>query len=150
MKNKMALDIGHVAKQSGLPVSTLRFYEEKGLIRSEGRHGLRRLFGPRILEQLEFIALGRRAGFSLKDLHVMFASNGQFKIDRKLLLTQAQKMSRDIKRLTAIRDCLQHVAHCSAPSHIECPKFQKLLRLAGKAEGRYRSKHPLKDRVVGL
>ena len=38
------LDIGEVAKQAGLPPSTLRYYEEKGLIRSVGRRGLRRAF----------------------------------------------------------------------------------------------------------
>ena len=44
------LDIAEVARRSGLPASTLRFYEEKGLIDSVGRHGLRRLFGPDVLE----------------------------------------------------------------------------------------------------
>ncbi|WP_260440806.1 MerR family DNA-binding transcriptional regulator, partial [Pseudomonas aeruginosa] len=37
------LDIGEVARRSGVPASTLRYYEEKGLIASSGRHGLRRL-----------------------------------------------------------------------------------------------------------
>ena len=38
------LDIAEVAEQSGLPASALRFYEEKGLIKSIGRRGLRRVF----------------------------------------------------------------------------------------------------------
>jgi DNA-binding transcriptional MerR regulator len=42
---KNILDIGEVARRSGLPVSTLRFYEEKGLIESIGPNGLRRIFG---------------------------------------------------------------------------------------------------------
>jgi len=33
------LDINEVAQRSGLPASALRFYEEKGLIRSHGRRG---------------------------------------------------------------------------------------------------------------
>jgi DNA-binding transcriptional MerR regulator len=40
------MDITEVARRSGLPSSTLRFYEEKGLIRSIGRRGLHRLFDP--------------------------------------------------------------------------------------------------------
>lgn len=40
------LDIAEVARRTGLPPSTLRFYEEKGLIASIGRRGLRRLFDP--------------------------------------------------------------------------------------------------------
>ena len=43
------LDISVVAKRSGVPASTLRFYEEKGLIASVGRRGLKRLFEPQVL-----------------------------------------------------------------------------------------------------
>jgi len=45
------LDIGEVADQCGLPASTLRFYEEKGLIKSIGRRGLRRVFAGQVLER---------------------------------------------------------------------------------------------------
>ena len=41
------LDIAEVARLSGVPASALRFYEEKGLIASIGRRGLKRLFDPR-------------------------------------------------------------------------------------------------------
>ena len=40
------MDITEVAKRSGVPASTLRFYEEKGLIASVGRRGLRRCSIP--------------------------------------------------------------------------------------------------------
>jgi len=50
------LDISEVAQQSGVPASTLRFYEEKGLIAPIGRRGLRRLFDPGVLERLALIA----------------------------------------------------------------------------------------------
>ncbi|MEP9379886.1 MerR family transcriptional regulator [Aquabacter sp. CN5-332] len=58
------LDIAQVAQRSGVPASTLRFYEEKGLIASIGRRGLRRLFDPDVLERLALIALARAAGFA--------------------------------------------------------------------------------------
>lgn len=140
------MDIGQVAKKSGLSVSTLRFYEEKGLIRSTGRNGLRRLFDSRILEQLEFIALGRTAGFSLEEIGAMFSSQGRFQIDRKLLLTKAEELDQNIRRLTAIRDGLEHAAHCKAPSHMECPKFQQLLRIAGKKQAKERAKSKSKTK----
>jgi DNA-binding transcriptional MerR regulator len=44
------LDIAEVAQRSGIPASTLRFYEEKGLIASSGRRGLRRLFDAGVLD----------------------------------------------------------------------------------------------------
>src|SRR5262245_22462791 len=46
------LDIGEVARRSGVPASTLRFYDEQGLIASVGRRGLRRLFEPEVLQRL--------------------------------------------------------------------------------------------------
>jgi DNA-binding transcriptional MerR regulator len=62
------LDITEVAQRSGLPASTLRFYEEKRLIASIGRRGLRRLFDPGVLESLALISLGRAARFSLDEM----------------------------------------------------------------------------------
>jgi DNA-binding transcriptional MerR regulator len=56
---------------------TLRFHDEKGLIASTGRRGLRRLFDPGVLERLALIALGRAAGFSLDEIARMFAPEGQ-------------------------------------------------------------------------
>jgi DNA-binding transcriptional MerR regulator len=43
------LDIAEVAHRAGVPASTLRFYEEKGLISSTGRRGLRRQYDPGVL-----------------------------------------------------------------------------------------------------
>ena len=63
-----ALDIAEVARRSGTPASTIRFYEEKGLVASIGRRGARRLFGPSILERLALIALGQAVGFSLDEI----------------------------------------------------------------------------------
>jgi len=54
------LDIAEVARRSGVPASTLRFYEKKGLIASTGRRGLRRVFDPRVLERLALSAAEAR------------------------------------------------------------------------------------------
>ena len=52
------ITIDEVAKHSGLPASTLRYYEEKGLIQSIGRRGIRRIFDLNVLQRLAFISLG--------------------------------------------------------------------------------------------
>ncbi|WP_035573213.1 helix-turn-helix domain-containing protein [Halomonas halocynthiae] len=124
------MDISEVAKRSGVPASTLRFYEEKGLIRSVGRQGLRRVFNGNILDRLALIALGRSAGFSLDEIARMLGSNGKPDIDRKLLISKADELDETINNLRSIRDGLRHAAVCSAPSHMECPKFRRLLGLA--------------------
>ncbi len=124
------MDIGDVASHSGLPASTLRYYEERGLIQSTGRHGLRRLFDANVLERLALIALGRNAGFSLGEIVAMFTTDGRPQIDRDQLFAKAGELDKNIKQLVAMRDGLRHAAKCRAPSHLECPKFQRLLRIA--------------------
>lgn len=124
------LDIGEVAKRSGIAPSTLRFYEEKGLITSVGRRGLRRLFAPSVMERLALIALGRGAGFSLAEIARMFAADGKIRIDRQALAAKAEHLDRTIGKLTAMRDGLRHAAACPAPSHMECPTFRRLLEAA--------------------
>lgn len=125
------MDIGEVVKASGLPASTLRFYEEKGLIKSTGRNGLRRLFASNIVERLALITLGRNAGFTLDEISRMFTPDG-VEIDRELLKAKADELDKNIKKLTTMRDGLRHAANCAAPHHLECPKFQKILHIAGK------------------
>jgi DNA-binding transcriptional MerR regulator len=124
------LDIADVAQRAGVPASTLRFYEEKGLIASVGRRGLRRLFDPGVLERLALIALGRAAGFSLDEVALMFAPDGRPRIDRQMLAAKAGELDRTIRKLTAMRDSLRHAAACRAPSHMECPTFRRMLQAA--------------------
>ena len=124
------MDIAEVSKRTGVPASTLRFYEEKGLIASTGRQGLRRRFAPRVLDQLALIALGQAAGFSLGEIGSMFSPAGKPSIDRKMLSAKADDLDATIRRLKAMSDGLRHAAACPAPSHAECPTFQRLLKAA--------------------
>jgi DNA-binding transcriptional MerR regulator len=124
------VDITEVARRSGVPASTLRFYEEKRLIASIGRRGLRRLFDPGVLERLALIALARAAGFTLEEIARMFAPNGRPRIERQMLADKADELDRTIRRLSAMRDSLRHAAACPAPSHMECPTFRRFLRAA--------------------
>jgi DNA-binding transcriptional MerR regulator len=123
------LDIAEVAKRSGLPASTLRFYEEKGLIASIGRRGLRRTFEASVLERLALIALGRLAGFSLDEIGGMFGADGRPRIARAALAAKADELDATIQRLSAMREGLRHAADCPAPSHMECPHFRRILNL---------------------
>lgn len=124
------MDIVEVARRSGVPASTLRFYEEKGLIASIGRRRARRLFDAGVLERLALIALGRASGFSLDEIGAMFA-DGKPRIAREKLLAKADELDRTIQRLAQMRDGLRHAAACRAPTHMECPHFRKIVRLAG-------------------
>ena len=130
------LDIVEVARRSGVAASTLRYYEERGLIRSVGRRGLRRLFDPDVLERLSLISLGSSAGFSLDEIARVFSPGGKPRIDRTVLAGKAQELDRTIRKLTAMRDGLRHAAVCPAPSHMECPTFRRLLGLSARRKAK--------------
>ncbi len=136
------MDIAEVAKRAGVPASTLRFYEAKGLIASVGRSGLRRVFAEGVLERLALIALGRVAGFSLDEIAGMFTADGRPRIDRRVLAAKADDLDRKIRKLCAMRDGLRHAAVCAAPSHMACPTFRRLLSGAAARGAARRVKQP--------
>lgn len=126
------LDIAQVARHTGLPAATLRYYERRGLIAAIGRHGLRRVFDASVLERLALIALGRTAGFSLEEIAAMVGPHGAPRIDRRRLAEKADTLDHTIHRLEKLRDGLRHAAACRAPSHLECPTFRRLMRASSR------------------
>src|SRR6476619_5565585 len=125
------MDIAEVAKRAGIAASTLRYYEEKGLIASVGRQGLRRRFDPGVLDQLALIALAQKAGFALDEIGTLFAANGKPASHRQMISAKADEIDTMVRRLKAMSKGLRHAAVCPAPSHAECPTFQRLLAAAG-------------------
>ncbi|MFD2205946.1 helix-turn-helix domain-containing protein [Kiloniella antarctica] len=124
------IDIGDVSKATGLTPATLRFYEEKGLIVSSGRNGLRRLFDPSVLQTLSLIMLGQKAGFSLDEIREFSASGREVKFPTQTLLKKADEINQLVKQLAALRDGLRHVVECQAPTHTECPRFNRIMKVA--------------------
>lgn len=124
------MDISDVASRSGLTTATLRYYERRGLIKSTGRINGRRQFDDGVLDRLALIALGQAAGFSLDEINGMFGADGEPRIDRDRLAAKAADIDAAIDRLVALRDGLLHASRCSAPSHLQCRTFRRLMRLA--------------------
>ena len=124
------LVIGEVVRRSGVAASTLRYYEDKGLIRSVGRRGLSRVFRADVLDKLALIALAQSLMFSLDDIAPMVQGDGLTDLDRTRLLHKAAELDGLIGRLGAARDELRRAAACPAPRHADCPSFQNLLETA--------------------
>ena len=126
------MDIVEVARASGIPASALRHYEAKGLIRSVGRSGLRRVFAPDVVERLALVALGRAAGLTLDEIASMFPAGARPRVDRALLTRKADELDTTIAKLVAMRDGLRHAAACPASDQLECPKFLRLVGIASR------------------
>ncbi|WP_110688917.1 helix-turn-helix domain-containing protein [Salinicola endophyticus] len=127
------MDISEVARRTGVPASTLRFYEKKGLISATRSAGQRRQFAPSVLDQLGLIALGQAGGLSLDEIGTMLSPSSAPQVDRELLIAKADEIDATIKRLRAMSEGLRHAAECPAPSHAQCPTFQRLIKVAAAA-----------------
>jgi MerR family redox-sensitive transcriptional activator SoxR len=119
------LTIGEVAQRSGLPVSTLHFWEAKGLIRSVRSEGNQRRFARAELRRIAVIKIGQRAGVSLAEIREML---GTLPADRAVsaknwaTLSKRWKSSLDdrIARLTALRNQLGECIGCGCLSLNKC------------------------------
>jgi len=101
-----AYSIGQLAREFGLTLRALRFYEDKGLL-SPRRRGLERIYGRRDRARLKLIVMGKKIGFSLNEISEMLdlydLRDGQVgqlrtaldKFRRQALLLEQQK--RDIE-----------------------------------------------------
>ena len=121
------MDIADVAKRTGVPASTLRYYQKKGLLESLAEPGQRRQFAADVGDRLALIALGQAAGFSLDEVGAMLVN---LQVDREKLAAKADEIDAQVKRLQAMSKGLRHAAACPADDHLACPTFQRLMKVS--------------------
>lgn len=120
------ITISELATMFKLPSSTIRYYEEIGLIHSIGRKGLQRVFSEKVIATLQLIVLGKKAEFSLDELKEMLLQQDN-PISKDTLLKKAISIDQRIQELEILSKALKHVAHCNFENPLECPKFQKIM-----------------------
>ncbi|ROO86433.1 MerR family transcriptional regulator [Actinocorallia herbida] len=122
------LDIGEVARVSGVAPSALRFYEKRGLLASDGRNGLRRTYRVAVLDRLALIVCARTAGFTVAEI-ARFLASGPGDVELKArMATRARELDDRIAQLTRMRDSLRHAAGCDHEPLVECPDFAAAIR----------------------
>lgn len=121
------MDIADVAKRTGVPASTLRYYQKKGLLESLAGHGQRRQFAADVIDRLALISLGQAAGFSLDEVGAMLVN---LRVDRELLMAKADEIDVQVKRLQAMSKGLRHAAECPEKDHLACPTFRRLMNVS--------------------
>jgi MerR family redox-sensitive transcriptional activator SoxR len=118
--------VGEVAQRSGVAVSTIHFYESKGLISSIRNRGNQRRFYRSELRRVAVIKVAQRAGISLAQIHDALASLPE---DRQLSAKDWGRLSKRwkhdlderIKRLEALRDQMGDCIGCGCLSLWTCP-----------------------------
>jgi DNA-binding transcriptional MerR regulator len=97
------MKIGELAERSGIPASTIRYYEKEGLLpkAQRGANGYR-VYQDHALDRLDLIQLGQNLGFSLDAIRSVVALQGDALKDA--LLGQLEERLAEIDRLRAILD----------------------------------------------
>lgn len=125
-KADLGLTVGEAAKRSGVAVSTLHFYESKGLIRSARTRGNQRRYPRSILRRIAIIRVAQRAGIPLATIQQALASLPKERTPnlddwRKLSTRWRAELDGRIRRLTQLRDRLNDCIGCGCLSVTTCP-----------------------------
>jgi len=120
------LSVGVVAKRSGVAISTIHFYEAKGLITSVRNEGNQRRYAPVVLRYIAVIKVAQRTGIPLEDIRDALS---RYPPGSKLSATQWKTLAsgwRDdlderIKKLVRLRDELNQCIGCGCLSLKDCP-----------------------------
>lgn len=120
------LSVGDIAKRSGIPVSTLHFYESKGLIRSERNAGNQRRYPRYILRQLAVIRVAQSVGLSLAEIrsHLdALPGDGAPTAEDWQTLSSAWRadLEERIAKMTTLKDKLTACIGCGCLSAKDCP-----------------------------
>ncbi|CAD7039084.1 redox-sensitive transcriptional activator SoxR [Pseudorhizobium halotolerans] len=120
------LSVGEIARRSGVAVSTLHFYETKGLIESYRNRGNQRRYRRSVLRRVAVIKVAQKTGIPLAEirdaLSVLPHDRPVTAEDwRRLSETWRQKLDERISSLTALRDHLTGCIGCGCLSMTDCP-----------------------------
>lgn len=112
MSTPRSLTIGQLAKAAGVPASSVRYYERRGLLCPEARTGSGyRLYSARSLERLRFIRAAKAAGFTLANITALLDASeaGEDAQDevQGLIRTRLTEVTEQIETLQQARAALE-------------------------------------------
>ncbi|HET8868789.1 MAG TPA: redox-sensitive transcriptional activator SoxR [Agrococcus sp.] len=128
METSDELTIGHLSERSGVATSALRYYEERGLIRSRRTVGNQRRYAQATLRRVAFIRAAQNVGLSLDEIGAALASLPDARTPTKRdwhRLSQAwrPRLDQQVDRLTRLRDRLDSCIGCGCLSLRACALY---------------------------
>jgi MerR family copper efflux transcriptional regulator len=125
------MNIGDVARRSGLPAKTIRYYEEIGLIRPQRSENGYRSFQQRDLNMLAFVGRARALGFTIEDCKALIAlyqdDHRESSHVRAIAENHLAAIETKIAQLQSMRATLAHLVRCCAgDSRPDCPILDDL------------------------
>lgn len=118
---RVTLTIGDVAREAGVAATTLRYYEQIGLLPSPARLGGRRRYDSSILARLEVIRLCKSAGFALEEIQLLSADDAPGRpASRALAEAKLAEIDDQMASLARARAVIEWGMSCTCPSIDAC------------------------------
>lgn len=118
------LTIGEAARIAGVPASTLRYWETAGLLKAPRRVGGKRRYDREGLQQIELVALAKRAGFSLAEIRVILSGVSRrtppSAVWRRLASDKLPEVEQTLVEAQAMKRILEAGLRCECLSLEEC------------------------------
>jgi MerR family redox-sensitive transcriptional activator SoxR len=116
--------VGFIAKRADIAVSTLHFYESKGLIQSRRNAGNQRRYSKTVLRRIAVIKMAQTLGYSLQEISSMLDVLGDGQVDKKNWSKLSKRWKKDLDRRIAqmqlLRDELTQCIGCGCLSLNDC------------------------------
>lgn len=137
------LSVGDVARRSGVPVSTLHFYESKGLISSQRSLGNQRRYARDVLRRVAFIRVAQRVGINLADIEAALATLPATAAPSRedwaqLSAAWRAELDERMAQLKKLRDTLDDCIGCGCLSIDRCRLRNSYDELAQQGPGPHR------------
>src|SRR6201996_2795427 len=119
------MTIGQLSAETGVPTSTIRFWERKGLLTPAARQSGQRRYTPDAVRSVAMLRLLQEVGLTLADIR-------RFRDERavtprswhRLVAEKLVDVERQIAALEHARDLLSHASTCHHDDLLACPSFQ--------------------------
>jgi DNA-binding transcriptional MerR regulator len=122
--------IGELSERTGVPASTLRYYDERGLVRPTARAAGRRRYAASAVRDVSVILFLREIGFSLTEIGRFIA--GERQSTREMIDRKLAELTEQLHRIEVARTALEHGRQCPASEPMKCSRFWSII------EGRMR------------
>ena len=123
------LTIGQIATASGIAASAIRYYESIGVLPIPKRRNGRRVYDETVLDLLRAIQVAKAAGFSVKELRILFrgVAKGDSLSRMWKALAQEKLIAMDalIERANAMKDVLRSGLECDCLTLSDCKILSK-------------------------
>jgi MerR family transcriptional regulator, redox-sensitive transcriptional activator SoxR len=121
------MTIGELAAESGMPASTIRYWERIGVLPKPARVSGQRRYSPDAVQRLAVLRLAQACGFRLEEMrHLLHGFGPGVKPPRRwqeLARQERQELDGQIARLKAMRRVVDRVMQCQCLELPECGRI---------------------------